>query len=169
MVAPVIIGAAIGAGVSLLNGMSEKSKTNKLIKEQRKIIIENFNNDISAMRSQFELNKSNAVYDKYSNELQGKKAIADTTVNAAASGFGGISFNEAIVNIEMQKDFKNRIQQRNLDLMSQNLDAQAFGKFSQMKANIKQAEGQAVTGSDIVMGTIQGGVQGASFGQSFGK
>jgi hypothetical protein len=155
-------GMAIGAGLGVVAGLNK----NKQLRQQRRMIVENFNSDISALKSQFQLSRENSFYDKQASNMESKKAIADSTINAASSGIGGISIGEVFSNIKIQSDFKDRIRNRNLELLSQNLDTEASNKFSTMQANIASLKSQKLSNFDLIMGGIQGGVEGASTQQS---
>lgn len=155
-----------GASISAYQAFSNKQKKNKMIKEQKKIITENFQNNISALNRQFQLSKENTFREKLNNDLNLKKEVGNVSISASEQGFSGVSVNQAVKNIEFANEYKNSINQRNLENLAANLNNSSLSMYSEYKAQIKQLNSQKGTNFDVIMGAISGSQTGMQLGSS---
>lgn len=158
------IGAIAGGGLGLYNAYQQREKQIKFAKEQRKILVSNFNENINSLRKSFEYHKENAGYDLFQNKIDEVKNIANTTISASSSGFGGTSVFEAIDNIKLSSEFTEDKIRRNLDIVAENMDTQSYNLYSDLKANINSLKQGQTNLLDVLQGGISGGIQGYQIG-----
>ena len=162
---PITAGTAVGsAGLNILTTGFRNRSANNLLDKQMQTVVYNYNQQQTAIQSQFSKYKEQLETTQFFENIQKNKTISTSQLGAAAGGFSGSSVNSVLKNIKLQDRYRKNIQQRNLLTAIESSKNQVLTNYLQTQSQLEEINSSRPQLLDSITGTVASGIQGGKMG-----